>query len=1180
MQEMDPQPERIPQVLELYLQISQYPILGRRIRARMREELFARGVITPQMFENEVKEKAVISQKRERVQDPFAQESIHVWQERLEQIRDHLTDFYFAYNLPHVLFEEIVQEVLAERAPGPTVSLSFNPELAPPSILLAQAKEYAALPYEQRGEIQHHLREITVVLTKSMISDQMGFVSLAKEFFNAEDFETIAQRRIGQGKIGGKAAGMMLAWKILQREDPADSLNLHRHVVIPDSYFIGADVFYDFHALNELDKFMNQKYKSQEDIESDYPHIQEAYLHGEFPERVSARLRQLLIDIGNTPLIVRSSSLLEDNFGFSFAGKYDSFFCPNQGVLAENMEALTGAIRRVYASVLSPDALLYRQRMGLVDYDERMAILIQKVQGQRYGDYFFPSLAGDWLDAADANLRRLGEAWMCGRLLPIRVVLRDYAARGLPRDMGLWEFIGEELGKVKTESVSLGDCLPVLRSYLERETGAILLLDGVDEVPEAHRCRVRLKEAIEQFRRDFPHCRILVTSRPYAYQDPEAHLARFEVRRLAPFTPEQVQTFIHRWYEHVGQKDPALGPENAARYADQLAHAVETRPRLADLAPNPLLLTLMASLHRWREGGSLPERRQELYERSVILLIDLWQRPKQIFDAQGDLVGEEYDVFTELGIPQDNLRSALNLVAYEAHREQPALTGTHDIRARKLAGALYEAATDKGKAEGPDRVIHYLMNRAGLLIEREQGRVYTFPHRTFQEYLAACYLTREDYPYLLAERLREDDARWREATLLAAAKAVSGTPNAIWTLLFVFCPHEWPPPEAEPQTEADWYAALRAAQALIETEQHLRVPGRQRYLLERLRAWLAELIAAGRLPPPERAAAGQALARLPIPATAHAAGGDPRAGVGVDGTTGLPDLRWCLVPPGPFLMGSRKEDDREAYDDEMPQHTYDVPYPYAVALYPITNAQFRAFVEDSDGYRSDRWWTRAGLSWRKERAGPDKLGGAYALPNHPAVMITWYEALAWCCWLSASLQGTGSLPEGWEVRLPSEAEWEKAARGGLQILDKHAIQTSDDVDRGFQDLALAENPLPARRYPWGDDLDPSRANYDETGIGSTCAVGIFPDGASPYGCLDLSGNVWEWCASKWVDSYKDCDQKEDNGLEGEDPRVVRGGAFYFNRGSVRCAYRVRHNPVGLDRSQGFRPVVAPADSGL
>ncbi len=391
---MDPQPGQIPQVLELYLHLSQYPILAHRIRARMREELFARGVIDRDTFEAEVREKAVLSQRREGLQDPFAQESVRVWEERLEQIRDHLTDFYFAYNLPHTLFEEIVRDVVAQGAPSRSVSLPFNPELAPQSILLAQAKEYAALPPDQRQEIRHHLREITVVLTKSMISDQMGFINLAKKFFEADDFDTIAQRRIGHGKIGGKAAGMMLAWKILQQEEPGDLPRLQQRVVIPDSYFIGADVFYDFHALNDLDHFINQKYKRQEEIESDYPHIQQAYVVGEFPQDVMAGLRTLLTEVGNAPLIVRSSSLLEDNFGFSFAGKYDSFFCPNQGTFRENMNALTGAIRRVYASVLSPDALLYRQRMGLVDYDERMAVLIQKVQGERYGDYFFPALAG------------------------------------------------------------------------------------------------------------------------------------------------------------------------------------------------------------------------------------------------------------------------------------------------------------------------------------------------------------------------------------------------------------------------------------------------------------------------------------------------------------------------------------------------------------------------------------------------------------------------------------------------------------------------------------------------------------------------------------------------------------------------------------------------------------------
>ena len=102
----------------------------------------------------------------------------------------------------------------------------------------------------------------------------------------------------------------------------------------------------------------------------------------------------MLEEVGNAPLIVRSSSLLEDNFGTAFAGKYDSYFCANQGTPEGNLAALLNAIKRVYASVLSPDALLYRQQVGLVDYDERMAILLQKVEGSRYRDFFFPMVSG------------------------------------------------------------------------------------------------------------------------------------------------------------------------------------------------------------------------------------------------------------------------------------------------------------------------------------------------------------------------------------------------------------------------------------------------------------------------------------------------------------------------------------------------------------------------------------------------------------------------------------------------------------------------------------------------------------------------------------------------------------------------------------------------------------------
>ncbi len=383
-------------VMGIYLELAQYPILARQIRKRMRKELFSKGIITSEDFKTEARDKAILSQQREGLSDPYGEESGDVWDERLSLVRDQLTDFYFAYNLPHDLLEEIIDSVLFGQgtlAVHDSV-LSFNPELAPWHLLFAQGEEFERMPPEERAQVQHHLQEIIVVLIKGMISDQLAFIGVAKETFTIKDLKEIRRRRIGRGKIGGKAAGIMLAWKILQLAHEKDENDVREHVRIPDSYFIGADVFYDFLSTNDLDRYLNQKYKLRDRMEADYPKIRAAYLEGRFPGDIVARLERLLTEVGDAPLIVRSSSLLEDNFGMAFAGKYDSFFCPNQGTLEDNLAALIDAIKRVYASALNPDALLYRKHTGLLDYDERMAVLIQKVEGNRYRRYFFPALAG------------------------------------------------------------------------------------------------------------------------------------------------------------------------------------------------------------------------------------------------------------------------------------------------------------------------------------------------------------------------------------------------------------------------------------------------------------------------------------------------------------------------------------------------------------------------------------------------------------------------------------------------------------------------------------------------------------------------------------------------------------------------------------------------------------------
>jgi hypothetical protein len=376
----------LPKVLQLYLEISQYPVLSRTIRRRMRQELFSRGIVSEEAFEGEVLQKAIESQKREGLINPLHEESPQDWDKRVRYIRAHLGDFYFAYNLPHSLFEQILTEVVKRRVPDREINLTFNPEIAPWDLLFAEGERYMQMPEDERSKVKHHLREIIVVLVKSMISDHLSFLRMAKEVFSIYDLKEIRARRIGRGKIGGKAAGMLLAWKLLQTFGEEAGIDLE-NLSIPDSYYVASDVFYQTHEYNEFHQIMNQKYKSREEIISEYPDICAEYVRAKLPPHILEDLRDLMMMIGPSPLIFRSSSLLEDSFTTAFAGKYDSYFLPNQGTPEQNLLAAEHAILRIYASTLSPDALIYRQRMGLVDFDERMAVLGTRAVDRVDNDY-------------------------------------------------------------------------------------------------------------------------------------------------------------------------------------------------------------------------------------------------------------------------------------------------------------------------------------------------------------------------------------------------------------------------------------------------------------------------------------------------------------------------------------------------------------------------------------------------------------------------------------------------------------------------------------------------------------------------------------------------------------------------------------------------------------------------
>jgi formylglycine-generating enzyme required for sulfatase activity len=245
-----------------------------------------------------------------------------------------------------------------------------------------------------------------------------------------------------------------------------------------------------------------------------------------------------------------------------------------------------------------------------------------------------------------------------------------------------------------------------------------------------------------------------------------------------------------------------------------------------------------------------------------------------------------------------------------------------------------------------------------------------------------------------------------------------------------------------------------------------------------------------------------------------------------------------LIPGGKFWMGAQKKDgkwqnyDSDAYDDESPVHEVDLS-PFRISKYPITVGQYQRFMEDG-GYENKKYWINGKVGEFKE---PDHWQDQLPYPSRPVVYVSWYEAAAYCCWANG--------------RLPTEAEWERAARGSGQDY---------------------------RKYPWGNkEPDAETANYNESKVGHATPVGIFPESCSPEGVIDMAGNVWEWCWDWFGEKYYDhCFRQgivhNPEGPKKGDGRVVRGGSFDYYGGNLRCAGRDVGNPRYRYDDGGFRVV--------
>jgi formylglycine-generating enzyme required for sulfatase activity len=701
-----------------------------------------------------------------------------------------------------------------------------------------------------------------------------------------------------------------------------------------------------------------------------------------------------------------------------------------------------------------------------------------------------------------------GEALGLGGKLPILLPLAAYANALATGDVPLDRFIARYYEEDRGIKVPLGD---LLTEALEGGR-ALLLLDGLDEVRDAARRHLvvdRVRDFYSRHRQSGNGGnRFVLTSRIVGYREVRLAADGLVEGTVMDFDEGEIEAFVGKWtatLEKAASGETGVARTRAEEERRELLAAVGANSGMRSLAANPLLLTILALMKR--QGVVLPDRRVEFYKTYVDTLLKHWNLARGLAGRPG----RDVDLVERMKI--------LAPLALWMHETSP---GVGLVKEGNLQRRLEGLCGERGHAD-PSRVAEEFLEdvRKGssLLVSRGEHH-YGFIHLTFQEYLAAVALAwraRNDRAALVeALAPHVGEAPWHEVTLLTVGylgivdQWEEGASEVVEGLL-----EKAPGPAGE--------AVVWMGEAVADAGSAAVSAGCRKKVVDAL---LETLVAGGRVESTRRAAAGKALAAL----------GDPRAEVmTVDG------MKLCSVPAGPFRMGS-EETDPQGYPDERPAHDCDLPYEYRIGRYPVTVAQFREYVEASGNQ-------------------PKDLDSLRSPVNQPVTRVSWLEALAFCQWLENRWQKSGLLEAGWKVTLPSEAEWEKAARG-----------------------------LEGRQYPWGDRFNPDLANTDEGGVGEVSAVGCFPGGVSPYGCEEMSGNVWEWTRSLWGENalevsfgypYKREDGREDLEASSEVLRVLRGGSFIFNSRLARCAYRFRLEPFYRYVNLGFRvAVVLPFSSDL
>lgn len=624
---------------------------------------------------------------------------------------------------------------------------------------------------------------------------------------------------------------------------------------------------------------------------------------------------------------------------------------------------------------------------------------------------------------------------------------------------------------------------------------ALVLLDGIDEV-QGHQLRSRVVGIIEEVARTFAQSRVIVTSR--LIDDDVASMPEFARVTIGELDDAAIARYVDRWAQHLRSKD-AAGAESLRH--DLLA-AVHSRDEISRMARNPMMLTALCVVH-WNEK-KLPEQRASLYAAVIRWL--LLSRENR-----------------ETRLPETQARHLLSSLALSMQMSPGS---------RRVAVSTREAAEilaehfDKSSPDEAIRLGELFLSQeqedSGIVLAR--GSDLVFWHLTFMEYLAALALSgqSDSQQYeLLATSDVVTDPQWHEVILLfcgiLAGQGLEKVRRFLDRMLSV-----------SESTPNDNHILLGLIGSILEELGSVGLKYENAELAKLADRCLATIRDSG-IDIFNRVSSGRAIGILGDPRLQH---GNPRA-------------NFVAIPSCSFVRGSDSGEQRE-----RPAHLVSLDE-FLIARYPVTNSEFREFVEDQ-GYLNPNWWSAPGWRWRlASRATQPRFWSmsAWNAPNLPVVGISWYEACAYAAWRSSDVPDAA-------YRLPTEAEWERAARGA--------------------------DPA-GRKYPWGD-MEPDSsanplANFDHSGIGHTVAVGLYEgslaNAEESSDLYDLAGNVFDWCLDWFRQGYDAWPQKNPTGPQRGKQRIVRGGSWYRPARHMRCAYRGHARPSERADSIGFRLVRVP-----